>query len=193
MGRDTKRALMWESSEFDAEVTRGLRHWPFVPSPPIDIPCLMHTLRIQLPDRMTCDTLIDIALTEIGLTLMAFTPEYVENTIIPTALYGEGPRALHTIISLYVLLGIGAILAVPGPGEPPEVSRYAELSGAAISSSAPAAVSTVELIEGMYARGVLEYLRQGHMEEISRSAHAMACKMCYDVSLMDTFIRGRRG
>jgi hypothetical protein len=189
MDRDKERALFGEPSpKSDAELTRGFRHWPFTPSPPIDIPHLMHILRIQLPDQMICETLIDIALTEVGVTLMAFTPEYVENTIVPTALCGKGPRALHNIISLYALLGIGAILAVPGPGEIPEVSLYADLSGTAIFASAPAAVSTIELIEGMYARGVLEYLRQGRHEEITRSTHAMACKMCYDVSLMGPFL-----
>jgi hypothetical protein len=113
---------------------------------------------------------------------MAFTPEYVENTIIPTALYGEGPRALHTLVSLYSLLAIGTLLAVPGPGEDPEAYRYGRLSAAAIGASTPVVVSTVELIEGMYVRNVFELMRQGQLEEPARSSLALTYKMCYDVS-----------
>jgi hypothetical protein len=183
MDRDPKRLLIGTpSSEYDAELTRCLRHWPFIPSPPHDIPRITHLLRIRLPDQVTCETLIDIALAEIGITLIAFTPEYIEHTILPTALDGEGPRALHTLISLFSLLAIGALFAVPGPGETPEVDRYGYLSAAAIAASTPIISCTVELIEGVYARNILELMRQGHLEEVSRSALAMTCKMCYDVS-----------
>jgi hypothetical protein len=185
MDRDPKRLLMGEpSSNIDVELTRCLRQWPFVPSPPPDIPHIIHLLRLQLPDMMTCETLIDIALTELDLMLLAFTPEYVENTIVPTALYGEGSRALHTLITLFSLLGIGALLAVPGPGETPEAYLYARLSGAAASASTPIAVSTIELIEGLYVRNMFEFMRQGQLEESARSSLAMACKMCYDVCLI---------
>jgi hypothetical protein len=170
------------SSKYNLELTRCIRQWPFASFPPLDIPRIIHLLRMELPDRVTRDTLIEIALAEADITLMAFTPEYVESTIIPTALYGEGPRVLHAFASLYALLAIGALLAVPGPGETREVSHYAELSGSSIAASAPAIVSTVELIEGLYARTVLEFMRQGQLEEVARSTIAMACKMSYDVS-----------
>jgi hypothetical protein len=184
MERDPRRLLWGEPEpEYDIELTRCLRHFPFVPSPPLDIPRMIHLLRIQLPDKVTCETLIDIALAEMGVTLMAFTPEYVQHTILPAALYGEGFRALHTLISLFSLIAIGALFAVPGPGEAQEVYRYGVLSGAAITASAPIISRTVELIEGIYIRNIFELMRQGQLEEPARSALALAYRMCYDVSL----------
>jgi hypothetical protein len=182
--RDPKRVLIGEPSpKYDAELTRCLRHHPFVLSPPPDIPHIISLLRNELPDRVTCETLIDIALAGIGPNfLMALTPEYIEGTIIPTAFYGEGSRALHTLITLFALLAAGALLAVPGPGEAPEVYHYGRLSGAAIGASTQMVVATVELIEGIFVRNVLELMRQGYMEEVSRSVLAMAYRMCYDVS-----------
>jgi hypothetical protein len=182
--RDPKLPLGIYYPEYDPEMIRYIRHFPFVPFPPPDIPRMIHILRSRLPDRVTCETLIDIALAEIGPTIMAFTPDYIENTIVPTALCGDGLRALHTLTSLYSLLAIGALLAVPGPGETTEVDYYGLLSGAAIAASTPTVVSSVELIESMYVRNVLEFMRQGQLEETSRSATAMAFKMCYDVSVV---------
>jgi hypothetical protein len=183
MDHDPKGLLIGEPSDkYDIELTRCIRHFPFVPSPPPDIPRIMHLLRIQLPDQQTCETLINTALAEIGPVLMSFTLEYIKDTIVPTALYGEGPRALHTITSLFSLLAIGTLLAVPEPAEAQVVGHYARLGSAAISASTPMAVSTVELIEGIYTRSFLELMRQGQLEEFSLSALAMAFKMCYDVS-----------
>jgi hypothetical protein len=183
MDHDPKGLPIGEPSDkYDIELTRCIRHFPFVPYPPPDIPRIMHLLRIQLPDQQTCETLINIALAGIVPAIMSFTLEYVKDTIVPTALYGEGPRALHTIISLFSLLAIGTLLAVPGPGEAQVVGHYALLGTAAISASTPMVVSTVELIEGIYIRSILELMRQRQLEKASRSALAMAYKMCYDVS-----------
>jgi hypothetical protein len=133
---------------------------------------------------VTCETLIDIALAEVGVSLMAFTPEYVESTIVPNAFLAEGTRALHALVSLFALIAIGALLTVPGPGEVSEVNHYGRLAAVAVGASTPAAVNTVELIQGIYVLNILEFMRQGTMEEVSRSAIAMACKMCYNVGVI---------
>jgi hypothetical protein len=185
MDHDPNRLLVGAPlPEYDAELTRRIRHGFIIPTPSSNIPRIIDLLRIQLPDRVACETLIDIALAEVGASLLAFTPEYIDSTILPLALHGEGPRALHTLISLFALLAIGALLTVPGPGEAPEAYRYARLSGSEVGASIPAAVNTVELIEGMYARAQFEFMRQGYMEEVGRNVFAMACKMCYDVSFI---------
>jgi hypothetical protein len=161
-----------------------LRHLPFAPFPPPDIPFILSLLREHLPDAAARKILLGIADNEVGHILIGFRPDYVERTIVWNALYGKGPIALHALASLFALLGIGLLFTSPGPEERKEVYLFGRLSSAAIAAAGPLATATVELIEAMYARVQLEFMRQGQLEEPARSILAVACIMCYSVSCM---------
>jgi hypothetical protein len=169
-------------ANFHKELARCLRHLPFAPFPPPDISFILSLLRKHLPDVAACKVLLGIADNEVGHILVSFRPDYVEHTIVRNALYGEGPTALHALASLFALLGIALLFTSPGPEEREEVYLFGRLSSAAVAAAGPLTTPTVELIEAMYARVQLEFMRQGQLEEPARSTLAIACMMCYNVS-----------
>jgi hypothetical protein len=114
--------------------------------------------------------------------MVAFTREYVQDTVIPRALQGEGPRSLAALATLFAIMAIGALFAVPGPGEAVQVNHYARISSIAIGSLGPLSTAFIEVVEATYARGFLELLRQGPWDEPARTSFALTCHRCYIVS-----------
>jgi hypothetical protein len=168
--------------DYDIELTRCIRHFPFEPFPPPDHEYVLRHLRTYVPSREICDSLLDIVYGECGDALFsAFTPEYVEHSLIPAALYGEGRRGLHTLGTFFALLGIGCLFAVPGPGEVPEVRHFGRLSAAAMGAAGVLTHPALELIESLFARAMLELFRQTILEQAARSSLTLAYQMCYDV------------
>jgi hypothetical protein len=140
-------------------------------------------LRIHLPDSAVMEELLRVFHGEIGDAVMfAFTREYVQQTVIPRALHGEGRFALAALSTLYALMGIGALFMVPGPGEAPQVGHYGNISVVAFGAIGCLATPFLESVECAYARCFLELLRQGPLEEPIRSAFALCCQRCYIVS-----------
>jgi hypothetical protein len=139
-------------------------------------------LRVHLPDPAIREQFLHIFHGEIGDAVMvAFTREYVQQTVIPHALYGEGRLAVAALSTLFALMAIGALFMVPGPGETPEVGHYGRLSTVASCSLGSFSTPFLEAIECAYARCFLELLRQGPLEEPSRAAFAIGCQRCYMV------------
>jgi hypothetical protein len=154
-----------------------------VPVPAPNYQHILSHLRCYIPSREIFDPLLDIVYGECGIVpFNAFSPDYVEQSVIPAALYGEGRRGLYALATFFALLGVGCLFAVPGPGEAPEVGLFGRLGGGAIGVSGVLAHPALELIESLYTRSVLELFRQNTREEHARSILAMACQMCYDVS-----------
>jgi hypothetical protein len=150
---------------YDIELTRCIRHFPFDPVPPVDYEHVLKSLRTYVPGSEIYDPLLDIVYSECGPTLFsALTPD------------------LHTLGCFFALLSLGCLFAVPGPGETPEVRHFARLSAAAIGAASVLSYPSLDLIECLYARALLELFRQTMMEEVARSLLKMACQMCYDVS-----------
>jgi hypothetical protein len=114
--------------------------------------------------------------------MSAFTREYVQDTVIPRALHGEGPRALAALATLFSLMSIGALFMIPGPGEAPQVNHYARIGTIAIGDIGVLSTGFIEVIEATYARAYLELLRQGPWEESARASLALACHRCFIVS-----------
>jgi hypothetical protein len=106
----------------------------------------------------------------------------MDQSLIPAALFGEGRSGLYALGSFFALLAVGCLFAVPGPGEAPEVKHFALLSAGALGAGCMLAHPTLELIEGLYVRAILELFRQTAQEETARSTFTLACEMCYDVS-----------
>jgi hypothetical protein len=169
--------------DYDIELTRCIRHFPFEPVPAPNLNNVLRHLRSYIPSRDIYDPLLDIVYGECGSSFfIAFTPDYVEQSLIPATLYAEGRRGLHALASFFTLLGVGCLFAVPGSEETPEVKHFAELSGAAIAAAGVLAYPALELVEALYVRALLEMFRQTTMEEKARSTLILACQMCYDVS-----------
>jgi hypothetical protein len=139
-------------------------------------------LRVHLPDPASREELLRIFHGEIGDAVMfAFTREYVQQTVVPRALYGEGRFAIAALSTLFALMGIGALFMVPGPGEAPQVGHYSNISVAAFGALGCFTTPFLESIECAYARCFLELLRQGSSDELNRSAFAICCQRCYMV------------
>jgi hypothetical protein len=167
----------------DGEIIRCIRQFPFEPVPAPDHQNFLRHLRSYIPSKGIYDPLLSIVHGECGSTFfIALTPDYVEHSLVPAALDGEGRRGLRALGSFFALLGIGYLFAVAGPGEAPEVRHFAQLSAAAISAADVLAFPALELIEALYASAMLEMFRQTSKEEAARSSLTLACQMCYDVS-----------
>jgi hypothetical protein len=165
----------------DPDLLRVLRQVPFPPIVPLSDP--EHRLRIYLPDPEIRDQLLYVFHGEVGDSAMsAFTREYVQGTVIPRALQGEGPRALAALATLFSIMAIGTLFMIPGPGEAPQVDHYAQISSIAIGNIGALSTAFIEVIEATYARAFLELLRQGPWEEAARASLALACHRCFVVS-----------
>lgn len=163
------------------ELARGIRNYPFMPVSPLQVDAI-GIFRGHLPPTEVLDALLTVFYASVGNSLLpAFSAEYVRDTLLPNALHAEGLPALAAFTSLFALLGIGALFAVEGPNEEPEVARYGRLSASAMGASAVLASPSIELVEGLYARSMLELLRQGQLEEPARFTLAMATHMCLAV------------
>lgn len=169
------------SSAIHPELARGIRNYPFIPIPPLQVDAV-RIFREHLPSTEVSDALLLVFHASVGNSVLpAFTTDYVRNTLFPTALEATGLPALAAFTSLFAILGIGALFAVEGPNEEPEVARYGRLSASAMGASAVLASPSIELVEGLYARSMLELLRQGQLEEPARFTLAMATHMCLAV------------
>jgi hypothetical protein len=167
-----------------ATVARAVRHYPFAPSPPFSTDVLP-LLRGSIPTEQVCQALLEVFHDSIGSSLLpAFTTQYIKSTLMPNALHSDGVLGLATLSTLYALLAIGGLFAVEGPGEAPEVARFAWLSSSAFCPIGILTSPSLELIEGIYTRGMLELLRQGPKEEIARFSLAMAGQMCLAVRFL---------
>jgi hypothetical protein len=165
----------------DPDLTRVMRQMPFTPVPLLDDP--VNRIRAYMPDPATRDQLLHVFHTEIGDSIMfAFTREYVQGTVIPRTLHGEGCLALFALSTLFSLMAIGALFVVPGPGEAFEVNHYGQMGTVAAGCLGSMTSLHVEAIEATYARVFLELLRQGPLEEPARSSLATACHRSLMVS-----------
>jgi hypothetical protein len=136
-----------------------------------------------MPDPATRDQLLHVFHSEIGDTVMfAFTREYVQGTIIPRAIHGEGRLALSALSTLFSLMAIGALFVVPGPGEAFEVNHYGQMGTVAAGCLGSMTSVHVEAVEATYARVFLELLRQGPLEETARTSLASVCHRSLIVS-----------
>jgi hypothetical protein len=102
--------------------------------------------------------------------------------VIPRALRGEGPRSLAALSTLFSMMAIGALFAVPGPGEAVQVNHYGRISSIAVGNIGPLSTALIEVIEATFARAYLELLRQGPWEEPARTSLALTCHRCFIVS-----------
>jgi hypothetical protein len=165
----------------DPDLLRILRQVPFPPIVPLSDP--EHRIRNYLPDPEIRDQLLYLFHGEIGDSVMtAFTREYVQDTVIPRALRGEGPRSLAALGTLFSLMAIGALFAVPGPGEAVQVNHYARISSIAVGCVGPLSTALIDVIEATFARACLELFRQGPWEEPARTSLALTCHRCFIVS-----------
>jgi hypothetical protein len=168
-------------SGIDPDLLRVLRQVPFPPVVPLSDH--EHRLRVYLPDPEIRDHLLHLFHGEIGDSMMtAFTREYVRDTVIPRALQGEGPRSLAALSTLFSMMAIGALFAVPGPGEAVQVNHYARLGSLAVGGIGSLSSALIEVVEATFARAYLELLRQGPWEEPARTALALTCHRCFIVS-----------
>jgi hypothetical protein len=112
----------------------------------------------------------------------AFSDQYIRSTVIPNAKAPMGGLVASVgLASLFSLLAMSSLFAIEG-GEAAEVARYADFSIAALIASGPLTSPSLELIEALYLRAMLEFLRQGELEEPARVALALAAQMCLAVS-----------
>jgi hypothetical protein len=154
---------------------------PFPPVPALE--SAEHRLRAHLPGPAIREQLLHIFHGEMGDAVMvAFTREYVQQTVIPRALCGEGRLAMAALSTLFALMSIGALFLVPGPGEAPEVGHYARMCSVASGALGSFSTPFLEAIECAYARCFLELLRQGSLEEPARAAFAIGCRRSFIVS-----------
>jgi hypothetical protein len=168
-----------------AVLAGGIRHWPFIPYPPIQMDLVSH-LRHHLPPDHIRNGLIDVFWSSVGPSVLgAFDPQYLHGTLIPKALQESGRTALVALCALFALMGIGALFAVDGPGEAPEVGRFGRLCAGGLTGVGTFGSPSVEIVEAMYARVMLELFRQAQLEEPTRSLFAVAASMSLVVS---TFI-----
>jgi hypothetical protein len=166
----------------DPELARVVRYTPFPPFPAIE--SAERRLRVHLPDPAMREQFLHIFHGEIGdAVLPAFTREYVQQTVIPRALYGEGRLAVAALSTLFALMSIGALFMVPGPGEAPEVGQYERLSFMASCALGSFSTPFLEAIECDHARCYLDLLRQGTLEESRRAAIAVSCQQSFIVSI----------
>jgi hypothetical protein len=167
----------------DPELFRAYRQIPFPLLQPLDNP--ERRLRVYLPDPTIRDQLLHIFHNEVGDPAMpAFTREYLQHTVIPRALHGEGVLSLAALGSLFSLLAVGALFRIPGPGEAPQVDHYARISAVALGAIGTLSKPYIEIIEATYARGYLELMRQGPWDENGRTSFALACHRCLIVSFV---------
>jgi hypothetical protein len=148
------------SSGNDVKLAQSIRHFPFEPVPTLDHEYVLMHLRAHIPNKETYDPLLDIVYNECGGTFFsAFTPDYVEQSLIPAALYEKGRHGLDCLGCFFALLTVGCLFAVSGPGETPEVRHFGRLSVVAMGAVGVLAYPSLELIEALYARAILELFR----------------------------------
>jgi hypothetical protein len=165
------------------ELARAIRHLPFVPYPPLELD-IVSLLRGRLPSTQIRDELLSVFDKSVRFFFLpAFTRDYVQEQLIPKAIRGSGETALLALISLFGLLAIGALFAMDGPHEAPEVAYYGRTCAEGVAALGPLGSPSIELIEGMYARAMLEFFRQGPVEEPTRCLFAIQVHMCISVRL----------
>jgi hypothetical protein len=156
---------------------------PFAPSPSLRIDAVA-VIRKELPSGHIMDALLNTFHNAVeDVLLPAFSRKYVQSNLIPIALSGKGHSALVALTSLFAILAIGALFAVDGPGEAREVARFGTLSTSAMGASGMLSSPSLELVEGVFARSILELFRQGSLEEPARYTFAIAAQMCLAVSV----------
>lgn len=156
---------------------------PFAPSPPLRIDAVA-VIRKELPSEHIMNALLNTFHNAVeDVLLPAFSRQYVQANLIPAAFSGEGHLALAALTSLFAILAIGALFAVDGPGEAAEVARFGTLSTSAMAASGVLSSPSLELVEGVFARSMLELFRQGQLEESARHTFAIAAQMCLAVSV----------
>jgi hypothetical protein len=113
--------------------------------------------------------------------LPAFTVGYVQGTVIPRALHGRDNTTLLALSTLFALMGIGALFAMEGPTEAEEVAYYGHAAAEGIAAMGVLAAPSLEMIQAIHARSLLEFFRQGSQEEPTRCLLAIAALMCWSV------------
>lgn len=165
-----------------------MRHFPFVPYPPLALDALA-CLRRRLPSSEIRDGLLQVFETTVRAHyLPALTVEYVQDSMIPKSIDGSGEPALLSLSTLFSLMAIGALFAVEGPDEAQEVSYYSRTATEGLAALGVLASPSLWMIEAVYARVMLELFRQGPQEEPTRCMLAVASHMCLSVcpSYVDT-------
>jgi hypothetical protein len=130
------------------------------------------------------EALLDVFQESIGRTgtVSAFSDHYIRSTVIPNAKAPMGGLVASVgLASRFSLLAMSSLFAVEG-AEAAEVARYADFSAAALIASGILTSPSLELIEALYLRALLEFLRQGELEETARVTLALAAQMCLAVS-----------
>lgn len=158
------------------------RLFPFGPMTSIS-PTTIATLQGQIPSDEIMDALLIAFRDFVGGTgiMSAFTAQYTQDFLIPNARSQPcGILGLKCLAILYALLAAGSLFAMDG-SEPPEVTHYADLSSAALIATGVFKSPSIEVVEALYLRAMLEFFRQGPLEEPARVALALAAQMCLQV------------
>jgi hypothetical protein len=159
-----------------------LRLFPFEPLASIP-PATIAALQGQIPSNEIMDALLNAFRDFVGGTgiMSAFTAQYTQEFLIPNARSQPcGLLSLKCLATLYALLATGSLFVMDG-SEPPEVTHYADLSSAALTATGVLKSPSIELVEALYLRAMLEFFRQGNLEELARVSLALAAQMCLQV------------
>jgi hypothetical protein len=160
-----------------------LRRWPFEPAIPIPSQTIT-ALQQRIPTDDVLNALLSVFLQSFGSTglVAAFSEAYIRNVVIANARAPSGgPLAIAALSTLFSVLAIGSLFAIDHD-EAPEVAYYADLGSAASVAMSILTSPSVEAIEALWLRVILEFLRQGQMEERARVAMAIVAQICLAVS-----------
>jgi hypothetical protein len=167
----------------ESDLLRCIRQFPFpLGGPPIS--STLAQLRLYLPSHLDARKLVQVFFTQFGSLFYGISQPHVQDVLLPVA---HNPISTtntdaHKLGLLFVIFAIASLVHTPLVERLAVTSHYAQLSLAALGALSIFEQPSLETVQAVYLRSILEFLLQNGAEETARAYLSFACQLCYIVS-----------
>jgi hypothetical protein len=175
--------VLQDLPRLESDLLRCVRQFPFpLGGPPVS--ATLAQLRLYLPSSLDARELVQIFFTQFGSLFYGISQPHVQDVLLPVAYtpVSTAETDAHKLGLLFVIFAIASLMHTPVAERLAVTSHYAQLSLAALGALSIFEKPSLETVQAVYLRSILEFLVQNGAEETARTYLSFACQLCYIVS-----------
>jgi hypothetical protein len=128
---------------------------------------------------------VQVFFAQFGLPFDGISQQHIWDVLLPAAYAPVSPADAdaHKLGLLFAVFAVASLVCISVAERLAVTSYYAQLSLAALGAVSIFEHPSLEAVQAVYLRSILELMLQNGTEETGRAYMSFACQLCYIVSL----------